>query len=129
MAQGINTVALSGNLTRDPMKWGEGDKVRAGFSIAVNGRGDDVAYVDMVAFGALAEKVVLPYCAKGTGVAVVGRISTYQADDRGEKRTRTNVIVDQLTLLPKGGDGGSSNGGGQAQQQAPAAAQSDPVPF
>ena len=107
----VNTVCISGNLTRDPE-----DRATAGgttvlaFSVAVNesrknqqtGKWEDFPnYIDCKMFGKRAEGV-RPYLGKGVKVAVQGRLRWSQWETRdGSKRSKVEVIVDELEIMSR----------------------------
>lgn len=105
MSSGINTVAISGNLGRDP----ELRAARSGtqvlrFSVCVNERrkvGDewqDVPnWVDVTVFGKRAE-ALNRYLSKGTHVCVQGRLRQSKWEKDGQKHSRLEVIADNVTF-------------------------------
>ena len=107
----INSVILSGNLTRDPeLKTTASGTSVLDFSIAVNDRrrsqsGDweDYAnYVDCTMFGRRAE-AVSQYLAKGVKVAVEGRLHYSSWEDRngGGRRSKLGVIVNEIEFMSR----------------------------
>lgn len=139
----INRVMITGNLTRDP----EVRSTQTGMSImrlgvAVNdrrknnqtGEWEDVPnYVDCVMFGTRAENVSR-YIRKGSKVAIEGKLRWSQWEDKqGSKRSKIEVVVDDLEFMSRdGGDGGQRQPApAKAAPAAPAAdayAQED-IPF
>lgn len=108
---GINRVLLSGNLTRDPeLRSTRGGTRVLSFSLAVNGRyrdqqtgewADRPDYVDCTLFGGRADG--LARClSKGSKIAVEGRLrySTWMRDD--ERRSKLEVVVDEVELMGGG---------------------------
>jgi single-strand DNA-binding protein len=67
-----------------------------------------------VAFDRLAE-IIRDYCGKGSQVMVEGKIQTRSWDDKesGEKKYRTEIVVNDLVLL-----GGKQEGDGAASGRA-----------
>lgn len=116
MAQNINRVIISGNLTRDPelRSTTSGTQVLT-FGVAVNdrrrnqkGEWEDVPnFVDCIVFGARAQSLA-KYLSKGSKLALEGKLryGSWQAKD-GSKRSRLEVVVDNLEFLSR-----------QPQQQA-----------
>ena len=104
----INHVTLSGNLTRDSeLRTTQGGTNILSFGIAVNdrrknqqtGEWEDVPnYFDCTLFGARAEKLS-QYLTKGTKVAVSGRLHYSSWEKDGQKRSKVDVIVDDLEFL------------------------------
>lgn len=114
-----------GRLGKDPeSRTTTGGTNVASFSIACKNRrrrGDDrdpaPTWIDCVSFGKTAE-VVSKYATKGREVAVRGRINVRSWDDRdGNKRYKTEVVVDELTLIgPKPEGRGGTQGRGRSQE-------------
>lgn len=131
----INRVNISGNLTRDPeMRQTAGGTQILQFGVAVNdrrrnpqtGEWEDVPnFVDCVVFGSRAEPLSR-FLSKGTKVAVEGKLrySAWETKD-GQRRSKLEVVVDDVEFLsPRGDQGGQGGQGGYQQsagyQQAPA---------
>jgi len=134
----INICTISGNLTRDAelRSTPSGMSVLA-FSVAVNERRkngqtgeweDRPNYIDCSMFGTRAEKLSA-YLTKGCKVAITGRLRWSQWEKDGAKRSKVDVIVDELELMSRG-DGAQHTTqpehSQQAQQDAYAA---DDIPF
>jgi single-strand DNA-binding protein len=122
MAKGVNKVFLLGNVGKDPeFKTTQGGMPIATFGLATAERtkGADGQWTDktewhnIVCFQRTAE-VVRDYVKKGSQIFVEGRITNRSWDDKtsGEKKYRTEILVNELTLL--GGKGGGSEGGGSS---------------
>ncbi|MDR1421673.1 MAG: single-stranded DNA-binding protein [Coriobacteriales bacterium] len=112
----INRVLISGNLTRDPelRATASGMPVLA-LGVAVNdrrknastGEWEDYAnFVDCTMFGTRAESVSR-FLAKGSKVAIEGKLRWSQWERDGQKRNKLEVIVDEIEFLTPRGDGGS----------------------
>ena len=112
-----------GNLTRDPelRQTPNGQNV-VSFSLALNRSYKDASgewqeatdYIDVVAWAALAERVA-QYLTKGRRCLVVGRLQSRSWEQDGNKRSKVEVLANDVTFLDSrgGGDeGGSNNGGG-----------------
>ena len=121
MAKGVNKVFLLGNVGKDPeFKVTQGGMQIATFGLATAERtkGQDGNWTDktewhnIVCFQRTAE-VVRDYVKKGSQILVEGRISSRSWDDKesGQKKYRTEILVNDLTLL--GGRGGDSASGGE----------------
>ena len=119
----INRVIISGNLTRDPelRQTGGGTQVLS-FGVAVNDRRrnqqtgeweDYPNFIDCTMFGARAE-ALSRYLYKGTKVAIEGKLRWSQWERDGQKRSKIEVIVDELEFMS-----GRNDGSGQ-RQYAPA---------
>ena len=126
MAKGVNKVILLGNVGKDPeIRSTQGGMTIASFSFATADRQKDQSgqYVDktewhnLVAFQRTAE-VVRDYVKKGSQLMIEGKIQTRSWDDKesGQKKFRTEILVNDLTLL--GGGQGKENGNGNAPATA-----------
>lgn len=103
----INSVTLTGNLTRDPelRELESGTRV-ANLRIAVNGRRrtadgswvDTVDYLDVAVFGARAESCAA-WLAKGRPIAVQGRLGWREARKGEERREYVKVIAERVEFL------------------------------
>src|SRR5450756_2894952 len=73
---------------------------------------DKTEWHNLVCFQRTAE-VVRDYVKKGTQLFIEGKIQTRSWDDKtsGEKKYRTEILVNELSLL--GGGAGSADGGGE----------------
>jgi single-strand DNA-binding protein len=142
MAKGVNKVFLLGNVGKDPeFKVTQGGMQIATFGLATAERtkGQDGNWTDktewhnIVCFQRTAE-VVRDYVKKGSQIFVEGRISNRSWDDKesGQKKYRTEILVNELTLLgkPSGGSGeggySRSSSSSSAGASAPAAAHDYP---
>ena len=101
----INTVAISGNLTRDAeLRQTNGGTAVLRFTVAVNeprknnqtGEWDDYTnYVDCTMFGKRAASIER-YMLKGTKVTVSGKLRWSQWEKDGQKRSKLEVIPDEV---------------------------------
>ena len=118
MAKGVNKVMLLGNVGKDPeMKATAGGMVIAQITLATADRTKDQTgnWVDktewhnLVCFARTAE-IVRDYVKKGTQLFIEGKIQTRSWDDKesGQKKYRTEILVNELTLLGGKGDRESS---------------------
>lgn len=103
----INKVVISGNLTRDmEMRSTASGLAIGGFSVAVNDRRknqngeweDYPNFIDCTLFGSRAEKLQ-QYLVKGAKVAIAGKLSWSQWERDGQKRSKIEVIVDDVELM------------------------------
>lgn len=118
MARSFNQVILMGNLTRDPelRQTPNGQNV-CSFSLALNrsyksadGNWQEATdYVDVVAWGPLGERVA-QYLSKGRPCLVNGRLQSRSWEQEGQKRSKLEVIAQDVTFLG-GGQGGGENAG------------------
>ena len=130
MTKSVNKVILIGNLGKDPeVKVTPSGTPVAKFTLATNERYKDkngqwqdrTEWHNLVAWQRTAE-IIGEYVKKGSKIYVEGRLQTSSWDDKstGEKRYRTEIIVNDLVLLSGRGDGeGGSRGGGNFDQRAP----------
>lgn len=120
MARSFNQVILMGNLTRDPelRQTPNGQNV-CSFSLALNRsyKGSDgnwqeaTDYVDVVAWGPLGERVS-QYLTKGRPCLVNGRLQSRSWEQDGQKRSKVEVVAQDVTFLGGPGEGGSGGSGG-----------------
>ena len=135
----INRVIISGNLTRDPeLRSTAGGMPVLGFGVAVNDRRknqqtgeweDYPNFIDCTMFGARAE-ALSRYLNKGTKVSIEGKLRWSQWEREGQKRSKIEVIVDELEFMSSRGDSSSYGGGmgGGYSAPAPAAPAYAPAP-
>jgi len=127
MARSFNQVILMGNLTRDPeLKAIPSGQSVVSFSLALNRSYKDSSgewkeatdYVDITAWGPLAERVA-QYCQKGKQVLVNGRIQSRSWEQDGQKRSKVEVLANDVTFLGggPGGPGAAPNDGNEDQDQ------------
>lgn len=145
----INSVSITGNLTKDP----ELRTIGSGTSLCklrianntrrkVNGEWvDKPNYFSVTVWGKQAE-IAAQYLAKGRKVAIVGRLewSEWEAKDGSGKREGIEIVANDLEFLTPAGSNGNGNTSDipadlsdfDAQPPAGAAATSDPdddIPF
>lgn len=131
---GINTAAISGNLTRDiECRTSRGGTTIGRMGVAVNerrknasGEWEDYAnYIDVVLFGRRAEALE-KYLVKGAKVCVKGRLhwSSWQADD-GSRRSKVEVVADDIDLMSRA----EGTGKPRRAASAPAAFDDEDIPF
>lgn len=106
----INKVIVTGNLTRDPeirttasgtdiltLGLAVNDRVKNG----VTGEWEDYAnFVNCVLFGKRAVSIA-KIVSKGSKVAVDGRLRWSQWERNGEKRSKIEVIIDDIEVISK----------------------------
>ena len=128
MARSFNQVILMGNLTRDPdLRTTPNGQSVCSFSLALNRsyKGSDgnwqeaTDYIDVVAWGPLGERVS-QYLSKGRPALVNGRLQSRSWEQEGVKRSKVEVVANDVTFLGGRGEGGYS-GGSEENQAAPAA--------
>ena len=133
----LNKTILIGRLTWDPeLKETQSGTSVCNFSIAVNRRyknaegGYDADFINCVAWRQTGE-FVSRYFSKGRMVAVVGSLQTRKYEKDGQKRTVTEVLVDEVNFCgekaeekPAGNDAGNLDLSGFAPMPA-----GDDLPF
>lgn len=126
MARSLNQVTLMGNLTRDPelRQTPTGQNV-VSFSLALNRSYRDQGgewqeatdYVDIVAWGPLAERVN-QYLSKGRRCLVQGRLQSRNWEQDGQKRSKVEVLANDVTFLDgRGGEGGDGGGASESSSR------------
>jgi single-strand DNA-binding protein len=135
----LNKVLLMGNLTHDPeMRYASGGPREGGgggvckLRLAVNRKWrnqageqqDETLYVDVAVFGRTGENCQ-EYLKKGRPVFVEGRLKLHEWQDResGQKRSKIEVVAENVQFLGSrdGFGGGGGGGGGQPRDEAPRA--------
>ena len=119
----FNSVTLRGNLTKDPEMKGQENNVCV-TGIATNRRfrkangeqGEEVMFVDIVAFGKTGE-ALHQYNRKGDPILIHGRLMQDRwEDNNGNNRSKHKVAVESMDFLNKlnkgDGGGGQQQGGG-----------------
>lgn len=135
MAKSVNKVILVGNVGKDPeVKYTGSGTAIATLSLATTDRSknrageweDRTEWHNLVVFGKGAE-IVERYVVKGSKLYIEGSLRTSSWDDKqtGQKRYKTEIIVNDLVLLSDGPKGGAK------AQHEPAAApvDDDDTPF
>jgi single-strand DNA-binding protein len=118
----INRVVITGNLTRDPeQRETAGGMMILKMGVAVNDRRknpqsgeweDAPNFFDVVMFGKRAESVSR-FLSKGSRIAIDGKLRWSQWDDKetGAKRSKVEIVADDIELLSPRGEGGGGGGG------------------
>lgn len=139
----INRVVVSGNLTRDP----ELRSTASGMSVlkmglAVNdrrknqqtGEWEDVPnFFDVTVFGQRGESLSR-FLSKGSKVTIEGKLRWSQWEtSEGDKRSKVEIIADDIEFMSSRNEGGGFGGGGGGYQ-APAPSKKpetfeDDIPF
>lgn len=139
----INRVIISGNLTRDPeLRSTQSGMDVMSFGVAVNDRRrnpqtneweDYPNFVDCTMFGNRARSLH-QYLSKGTKVAIEGKLRWSQWERDGQKRSKLEVIVDEIEFMnsrPAASPAAAVDGGQQyTVPEAPAVEVADEdIPF
>jgi single-strand DNA-binding protein len=134
MAKSVNKVILLGNVGKDPeVKFLPSGLPVANLTLATSDRFKDKAgewqdrteWHNLTAYQRTAE-IIRDYVKKGSKLYVEGRIQTRSWDDQasGQKKYRTEIIVNDVVLLSGRGEGESGGGSprsntGSFDQRAP----------
>ncbi|MBF0466860.1 MAG: single-stranded DNA-binding protein [Nitrospirae bacterium] len=120
----FNKIILAGRLTKDPeLRYtGQGLAV-ASFGLAVNSKTkqgdeskDETLFIDITVFGRQAETCG-QYLSKGSPVIVDGRLRERRWESEGQKRSKFEVVSQDVRFLPK--RSGEPSRGGQDGFTAP----------
>ena len=136
MAKSVNKVILLGNVGKDPEIKSTPNGVQvATFSIATSERFKDktgnwqdrTEWHNLVAYQRTAE-IIRDYVKKGSKLYIEGRLQTSSWDDKstGQKKYRTEIIVNDLSLLSGKGEG-ESGGSGYSRSNTASFDQSGPA--
>ncbi len=135
MARSLNQVTLMGNLTRDPeLRQTPTGQTVTNFSLALNraykdqsGEWQEVTdYIDIVCWGPLAERVA-QYLSKGRRCLVQGRLQSRSWEQEGQKRSKVEVLANDVTFLDSRGSS-DDNGGGTPASTSSSAVADKPKP-
>jgi single-strand DNA-binding protein len=127
MARSLNQVLLMGNLTRDPeLRQTPNGQSVCSFSLALNRSYKDSSgewteatdYIDIVAWAQLAERIT-QYLSKGRRCLVQGRLQSRSWEQDGQKRSKVEVLANDVTFLDSRGSGEGGNAGGGEFDQTP----------
>ncbi len=124
----INRVNITGNLTRDPeLRATQSGMQILSFGVAVNDRRknqqtgqweDYPNFVDCTMFGNRAE-ALSRILRKGMKVAIEGKLRYSSWEKDGQKRSKLEVIPDEVELMSQGQQQGGYQQYAQPQQYAP----------
>ena len=120
MARSVNKAILVGNVGKDPeIKFLPSGQAVANLTLATSERFKDKSgefqerteWHNLVAYQRTAE-IIRDYVKKGSKLYIEGRIQTRSWDDQqsGQKRYRTEIVVNDLVLLSGRGEGAESGG-------------------
>ena len=134
----MNSVNIMGYVTGDiELRHTPNGNPVANFGVALNRRyrqGEEMkqetTFVDLVAFNRTAE-IANEYLGKGRPVAIEGRLRyrTWETEG-GAKRSKLEVVVNQLHLMPRNGKNGNGadSGAGEFDGTIPTP-EEDAIPF
>jgi single-strand DNA-binding protein len=115
----FNRVVLAGNLTRDPeLRFTSSGIPVCEFGLAVNrvrSKSEEVDFFDITAWRELGETIA-NYKKKGDPILVEGKLQyrTWEAQD-GSRRSKVDVVADNVQFLGRGEGGGEAGGVGPRQ--------------
>jgi single-strand DNA-binding protein len=130
----LNRVTLVGRLTRDPeVRYTASGMPIVNLGLAVNGRQKDQAgqwtekpnFFDVKLFGDRFERLA-QHLEKGRRVGVDGRLEWSSWESDGQKRSKVEIVANELQFLDGRGDGEA--GGAPRRAQFGAEGQSDIAP-
>jgi single-strand DNA-binding protein len=130
MARSVNKVTLLGNVGKDPeIRSTPSGVIVANLTLATSDRQKDAQgnwqdkteWHTLKAFNRTAE-IVRDYVKKGAKIYIEGKLSTSSWDDKesGQKRYRTEILVNELVLL-SGKDDAAGGGGGYTRSSGSSA--------
>ena len=132
----INRVNITGNLTRDPeLRQTQGGMAVLSMGVAVNDRRKNPStgewedcpnYVDCKMFGSRAE-AVSRHLSKGSKVAIEGKLRWSQWERDGQRRSKLEVVVDELEFMTPRQANQAPQPAYQAPQPAPQPAYQEPA--
>jgi single-strand DNA-binding protein len=127
MARSLNQVFLMGNLTRDPeLRQTPNGQSVVSFSLALNRAYRDQSgewqeatdFIDVVAWAQLAERVA-QYMSKGRRCLVQGRLQSRSWEQDGQKRSKVEVLANDVTFLDSRGSTDSNDDSNNSSDSAP----------
>lgn len=133
----FNRVIIAGNLVRDPeIRYLPSGLSVTSFAVAVNSRykqnnelKEEVSYFDIVVFGKMGENCA-EYLSKGRPVLVEGRLRQRRWEAEGIKKSKIEVVADNVQFLGSPRGAGGAEGGAGSPGAAPApGSQDDDIPF
>ncbi len=120
----LNRVTIVGRLTRDPeVRYTSGGMPIVNLGLACNGKKKDPAtgqwtevpnFFDIVMFGDRFEKLAA-HLEKGRRIGIDGSLRWSSWETDGQKRSKVEIVADELQFLDSRGEGEGGFGGGQRQ--------------
>ena len=119
----LNRVVLIGRLTRDAeTKFVQSGQAVCKFSLAVNRKRkvgdqweDEVSFFDAVLWGRSAE-TLSQYLIKGKQIALDGELKQDRWEQDGQKRSKVEIVVNNIQLLGSAQGTGGQDGGSYPQR-------------
>jgi single-strand DNA-binding protein len=139
MPKSVNKVILLGNVGKDPeVKFLPSGLPVANLTLATSDRFKDKAgewqdrteWHNLTAYQRVAE-IIRDYVKKGSQIFVEGKIQTRSWDDKesGQKKYRTEILINDLSLLGGRGEGANSSGSSSSSGYSSSrSSSSTPVP-
>ncbi len=134
----LNKVMIIGRLTRDPeIRTTPNGANVASFSVATGfswtdqqgQKKEQTEFHNVVAWRKLAD-IIGQYLKKGSQVYLEGRLTTRSWDGQdGKKNYRTEIVVDNMIMLGRPGQGSSSTAAGPSAEASAKVDQSSPSPM
>ena len=132
----FNRVILAGNLTRDPeIRYLPSGTSVTSFAIAVNERikkgdawEDYASYFDVTVFGKQGENCA-EYLSKGRPVLVEGKLRQRRWEADGVKKSKIELIADNVQFLGSGKGGGAGEGSRGSAPAPGGDAPDEDIPF
>ncbi|MCW2924498.1 MAG: single-stranded DNA-binding protein [Thermoleophilia bacterium] len=116
----LNRVTVVGRLTRDPeVRYTSGGMPIVNLGLAVNGKKKDPTsgqwtevpnFFDVVMFGDRFEKLA-SHLEKGRRIGIDGSLRWSSWETDGQKRSKVEIVADELQFLDSRGEGGGEAGG------------------
>lgn len=134
----INRVNITGNLTRDPeLRQTAGGTPVLSLGVAVNDRRknsqtgeweDKPNFIDCTMFGTRAESISR-FLSKGSKVAIEGKLSWSQWEKDGQKRSKIEIIVDNVEFMSQRQESGQQQMHGMPAPVVDASVYDEDIPF
>ncbi len=129
----FNKVLLLGNLTRDPeLRYTASGAAVASFGLAVNRRykqgeqwKDEVCFVDITVWAKQGENCA-EFLNKGSQVFIEGRLNYQAWESDGQKRSKLEVVANNVQFLSRPGGGGKGDMEGRSMDMG---GDKDDIPF
>lgn len=136
---GLNKVMIIGNLGKDPeMRYTASGAPVTSFSVAVSRQWktpegesrEETEWFSVTCWNKLAE-IANQYLSKGKQVYLEGRMRTRSWDDQqtGEKKYRTDLVANEMVMLGQRGDQGGPRASQPSEEQTTEASEFDNMPF
>jgi len=95
----LNKTILIGRLANDPeVRYTTNEIPVARFSLGVNNEFNETDFFNIVAWRGLA-KICREYLKKGKCIAIEGKLQIRKYEKDGEKRTLTEIVVNDIQIL------------------------------